>query len=62
MAAKKLHCQVCSKPDHGATSCADRLPFSIVLLQIDDATPEQVMRALQVALQRAASSLATEPN
>ena len=62
MAAKKLHCRICRKPDHAGTSCAEHVPFSIVLLQIDGATPEQVMRDLQTALQRAARTLATEPN
>jgi hypothetical protein len=38
------------------------VPFSIVLLLIDDATPEHLINDLSVALQRASSTLCWEPN
>lgn len=57
MDAQTRPCPICREPDHMFASCAPGVPFTIVLLQIDDETSPQAMEDLEGAVKRAALRL-----
>jgi hypothetical protein len=52
-------CPICREGDHTPGDCTGPLPFSIVLLQIDEDTSVEVIKQIQRAVQRAASKLSS---
>ncbi len=49
-------CPICREP-HPGGFCTALHPFSIVLLEIDDFTPAEALRAAEAALVRAANEM-----